>query len=95
MVRRNETDVGGREFVSVIADYSPEGAIRPVSIRFADGPALNVERVIGATHMSSTKWDGDETRYSVRIGGREHDIFFEGAREGIRPRWFVFVPCNV
>jgi len=81
--------MGRREYVSVVADYAPDGTVMPVSVRFADGPAFGVDRVISAIHMSSTKQNGEETRYSVRIGDREHDIFFEDAREGEQPRWFV------
>ena len=80
-----------REYISVIADYSADGAVRPVSIRFADGPAYAVERVISVTEMSTTKHDGAESRYYVRIGGREHYLYFEGAEQNRQPRWFVYV----
>jgi len=78
-----------RKYISVVADYAVDGTVRPVSIMFEDGPAFRVDRVISATHMSSTKTDGEETRYYVRIGDREHYLFFEDAREGKASRWFV------
>jgi len=84
----DETD--GREYVNVIADYSTDGTIRPVSIRFADGPAFSVSRVISVIHMSSTKHNGAETRYYVRVGDREHYLFFEDAQLSRMPRWFTF-----
>jgi Pyruvate/2-oxoacid:ferredoxin oxidoreductase gamma subunit len=41
------------------------------------------------THMSSTKQNGAETRYYVRIGDREHYLFLEDAQLSRAPRWFV------
>jgi len=81
--------VGQREYINVIADYSPDGTIRPVSVRFADGPEIAVARVINVIHMSATKHNGAETRYYVRIGDREHYLFFEDAQLSCAPRWFV------
>jgi len=89
-----EDEADGREYVNVVADYSPEGTIRPVSIRFADGPAFAVDKVISAVHMSATKHNGAETRYYVRIGAREHYLFFEDAQLGRAPRWFVMDNAN-
>ena len=86
---RGGDEIEGREYVNVIADYSPGGAIRPVSIRFADGPAFGVSKVISVVHMSATKHNGAETRYYVRVGGREHYLFFEDAQLSRAPRWFV------
>jgi len=82
-------DPAGREYVNVVADYSAEGKVRPVSIRFDEGEALPVTEIISVTHMSATKWGGAETRYYVRIAGREHYLYFEGAARGLTQRWFV------
>jgi len=78
-----------REYIGVVADYSTDGTIRPVSIRLADGSAFAVTRVINVTHMSATSKNGAETRYYVRVGGREHYLFFEDAELTRSPRWFV------
>jgi len=87
---RAESETADREYVSVIADYSRDGAIKPVSIRLADGPAFAVDKVLSVTHMSSTKHNGAETRYYVRIGDREHYLYFEDIEENRQPRWFVY-----
>ena len=68
----------------------PDGTIRPVNIAFADGSAFTITGVVSVVHMSATNQNGDETRYRVKIGGREHDLFFEGAGRKSPPRWFVF-----
>ena len=78
-----------KKYINVIADYLPDGTVRPVSIRFEDGPAYAVTRVINVTHMSTTKQNGAEIRYRVIIGGREHYLFFEDADQKKSPVWFV------
>ena len=82
-------EIEEREYVNVLADFSPDGTIRPVGIRFADGSAFAISKVISVVHMSATKHNGDETRYYVRIGDREHYLFFEDAQLSRAPRWFV------
>ena len=84
-----------KEYISVVADYMPDGTIRPVSIKFADGSAFAVIRVISVIHMSATKQNGTETRYRVKIGGREHYLFFEDAGGKKQPRWFVLDHCRI
>jgi len=78
-----------REYVTVVADYSTDGTVLPVSIRFVDGPVHNIAKVISMIHMSTTKHNGAETRYYVRIDDREHYLFFEDAQQTPTPRWFV------
>ena len=78
-----------REYINVVADYLPDGAVRPVSIRFAEGPAFAISRIISETHMSTTSKDGAETRYRVKIGEREHYLFLEDIKLSRTPRWFV------
>jgi len=82
-------ETAGREYVNVVADYLPDGTVRPLSIKLKDDPALDIARVISMIHMSSTKQDGAETRYRVRIGDCEHYLFFEDATKRQAPRWFI------
>ena len=86
---RTGEEPAGREYVSVVADYSPDGTVRPISVRFEDGPAFAVTKIISAINMSMTKYNGTETRYYIRIGGREHYLYFEDAQLSHAPRWFV------
>ena len=78
-----------REYVSVVADYLPDGMVMPVSVAFDGGPPFKVEKVIGAVRMSATKYGGDATRFHVRIEDREHYLFFEDAARGAPAAWFV------
>lgn len=83
-----------KEYISVVADYMPDGAIRPVSITFADGSSFAVTGLISVIHMSATKRNGRETRYCVKLGGREHNLYFEDAAPNKPPRWFVWDYCQ-
>ena len=78
-----------REYISVIADYLPDGTVRPVSIRLADGPAFHISGILDVVQMSATKHNGTDTRYYVQINGKEHYIYFERAGRERLPRWFV------
>ena len=82
-------DIGEKEYISVVADYMPDGTIRPVRIVFADDSAFAVGRVKSVTLMSTTRQNGAETRYCIEIAGQEHYLFFEGAGQKRLPRWFV------
>ena len=83
-----------KEYISVVADYMPDGAIRPVSITFADGSSFAVAGLISVIHMSATKQNGKETRYCVKLGGREHNLYFEDAGPNKSPGWFVCDYCR-
>ena len=78
-----------REYIDVVADYLPDGTVRPVSIKVEDGQTFAIAGIISVIHMSATKRNGAETRYYVRIGDREHYLFFEDAPQNRGPRWFV------
>jgi len=78
-----------REYVSVVADYLPDGTIRPVLIAFADDSAFTVTGIKSVVNMSATKQNGTETRYCVEAGGSEHYLFFEAAGQKNPPGWFV------
>ena len=88
---RAEGETPEREYVSVIADYSADGKVRPVSIRLSGGAAYTVDRVISETRMSATKKNGSETRYYVKIGGREHYLFAEDISQNRKPAWFRLI----
>ena len=78
-----------KEYISVVADYKTDGSIRPVSMIFADGSVFAISALISVIHMSATSHNGAETRYRVKIGSREHELFFEDAGSKKLPRWFV------
>jgi len=78
-----------REYISVVADYLPDGTIKPALIVFADDSAFTIARIKSVVDMSATKQNGTEIRYCVEIGGCEHYLFFEAASQKRPPGWFV------
>ena len=82
-------EMGGREYVSVVADYLPDGTVRPVSIKLEDGRSFKITQIVSVVHTSKSKFHGHETRFDVKIDGRGHYLYFEDAQTGCAQRWFV------
>ena len=72
-----------RAYVKVVAEFSPEGKVTPVSVEWEDGRRFDVDRVLDVRRAVATKAGGQGMRYTVRIGGHETYLFED---EG---RWFV------
>lgn len=75
-------------YVSVNADFNPEGQCRPNSIIFEDGQLYEIDKVIKACRAASTKVGGTGIRYTVSIFGKETFLFHER-----NDRWFVEAKC--
>ena len=75
-------------YVTVNADFSPEGDCHPNSITFEDGQLYEIDRVLHSCRAASTKVGGTGIRYTILIFGRETFLFNE--RNG---RWFVEAKC--
>ena len=86
---RQRAELESREYVSATAAFMTDGRIRPVSITFEDGPTYPISRLINVTHMSATRQGGNDTRYRIKIGAREHNLFFEDRAARDPPRWYV------
>ena len=72
-----------RAYVKVVAEFSPEGAIRPLSVEWVDGRRFDVDRLLDVRRAAATKAGGQGMRYTVRISGRETYLFDDNGR------WFV------
>ena len=72
-----------RAYVKVVAEISPEGMVRPLSVEWEDGRRFDVDRVLDVRRAAATKAGGQGIRYTVRICGHETYLFED---EG---RWFV------
>ena len=72
-----------RAYVKVVAEFSPEGAVTPLSVEWEDGRKFDVDRVVDVRRAAATKAGGQGMRYTVRISGHETYLFDD---EG---RWFV------
>ena len=72
-----------RTYVKVVAEFSPEGKIVPLSVEWEDGRCFSVDRLLDVRRAASTRAGGTGMRYTVRILGRETYLFED------RGRWFV------
>ena len=70
-------------YVAVVARYSPEGELRPLSVQWEDGRSFSIDRILDVRRAASLKAGGAGIRYTVLIGCRETYLFLE------EDRWFV------
>lgn len=70
-------------YVEVTAAFTPEGEVKPLSVRWQDGTIYAVERVLDVRRAAATKAGGCGIRYTCRIRGQETYLFLE------EDRWFV------
>ncbi|MFR1759622.1 MAG: hypothetical protein ACLSX2_07955 [Christensenellaceae bacterium] len=70
-------------YVAVVARYSPEGELRPLSVQWEDGRSFSIDRILDVRRAASLKAGGAGIRYTVRIGRHETYLFLE------EDRWFV------
>ena len=70
-------------FVEVQLTVSPEGDVRPNTIKFEDGTVYEIDRLRHRGRAHATKVGGTGIRYTVVIRGQETYLFED---EG---KWFV------
>ena len=70
-------------FVEVTAKFDTEGNITPLSLLWEDGTVYEINRVLDVRRAASLKAGGIGIRYTVKIGGRQSYLYFEG------PKWLV------
>ena len=71
-------------YVTVNANFSPEGILMPKCIIWEDGRKFEINRVKDCCRRASLKAGGVGIRYTCVINGREHYLFYEENN-----RWFV------
>ena len=72
-----------REYVSVYAEFDPNGQIQPKSIRPESGASYEIDRVLDIRPAASLKAGGCGIRYTCRIQGKLFYLFLDNNR------WFV------
>jgi hypothetical protein len=72
-----------KKYVEVIADHSEEGVVQPLCIVWDTGVRYQIDRVLDVRQAHSLKTVGTGMRYTIRIGGHDTYLWYEG------PRWFV------
>ena len=77
----NETRV--KQFVEVVANFSTEGAVTPISIVWEDGRTFEITNVTEVLPRKYSKCGGIGVRYSCQIGIARSYLYFDG------DKWFV------
>jgi len=70
-------------FVTVTAEFDPEGRLTPLSFVWEDGHRYEIDRVLDTRRAASLKAGGMGLRYTCRVRGIQTYLFLE---EG---RWFM------
>lgn len=70
-------------YVAVKTEFTPEGEIIPLSIKWADGNQYIIDKVMAVERRASLKVGGAGIRYTCRIQGETTYLFLE------ENRWFV------
>ena len=64
-------------FVDVQAEFSADGTITPLSIRWEDGTVYPIDRILQVCRAASLKVGGIGVRYTCRIGNHVTHIFLD------------------
>ena len=70
-------------FVEVIAKFSREGQVMPISVIWQDGRVYEIDKILDVRRAASLKVGGMGIRYTCRIGGKDTFLYYE------EPKWFV------
>ena len=70
-------------YVEVQLTVSPEGDVRPTTIKFEDGTIYEIDRLRHRCRAHATKVGGTGIRYTVVIRGQETYLFEDDGK------WFV------
>lgn len=76
-------------YVEVQLTVSPEGDVRPNTIKFEDGTIYEIDRLRHRCRAHATKVGGTGIRYTVVIRGQETYLFEDDGK------WFVEARGNV
>lgn len=71
-------------YVETAAEFSTDGQLKPLWIIWEDGRKFEIDRVLRVDRAASRKAGGIGLRYTVRIRGHEHHLYYEE-----NYRWFV------
>ena len=70
-------------FITVNADFNPDGTITPIALKWDDGRIFDIDRILDVRPAASLKAGGRGLRYTCKILGKERYLYFEN------PNWFV------
>ncbi len=71
-------------YVDVVAEFTQDGCLKPISIRWEDGRIFEIQKVLDVRRAASLKAGGAGTRYTCLIAGQQKHLFYEDNN-----MWFV------
>ena len=71
-------------YVTVVAEFTADGRMLPRTIVWEDGRKYRIDRITDCCRAVSLKAGGAGIRYTCRICGGDHHLFYEE-----NGRWFV------
>ena len=78
-----------RIYVDMLAGFSADGTLRPVSFKWEDGRVFEIDRVLDVRRAASDAGSMG-VRYTVKILGQVRRLFFEDTFSDTgRSRWFI------
>jgi len=72
-----------KAYVSVLVEYSPEGAMRPFSFVWEDGQRYFIDKILDVRPAASLKAGGAGLRYTCMVKNKQTYLFLED------DRWFM------
>lgn len=75
----------GKRFVSVTADFSEDGQVKPVRLNWEDGRRFEIDRITDIRKAASLKAGGIGIRYTCIIAGKQVYLYKD------QDQWFMEV----
>lgn len=82
-MRKGVVDMAVKVYVSIVAEFSPEGKVVPRELIWDDGSKYEIDRVMSASPRAAMKVGGHGIRYECKMLGKTRYVFREN------DRWFV------
>ncbi len=79
--------IGYKVYVDVIAEFSDEGFLRPLSIKWEDGHVYEITRVKKCEPGASRKAGGAGMVYTCVVDGKDIHLYLEDLPSGAK--WFL------
>ncbi len=79
-------------YVKVIAAFSSDGLLIPLSLTWEDGREYPIDRILDVRQSAALKAGGQGDRYTIRTCGQDSFLFFERSpkiSDSNLGRWFV------
>lgn len=70
-------------FVDVLANFSAEGQIKPISFQWEDERVYEIDRITDVCRAASLKVGGQGLRYTCMVCGKQTYLFLEDNK------WFI------